>query len=233
MVRTMMRALSILSLLFCVSLLLPLPVWAGHRGDSISFTTEDGVTLRGHPFGTGDRVVILAHMFPTDQTSWFPFARTLAERGFQALTFDFRGYGESGGSKEVALIDRDVRAAVEFVKREGAKGVFLIGASMGGTASLKVAAAGGVDGVASLSGPSEWRGLSVEGEISKIRVPTLFIASEDDSFTRGVREQHQKTRAPKQLKVFPGDAHGTFLFHSPHKAAVEKILLDFLAERTK
>ncbi len=42
----------------------------------VSFATDDGLTLRGHLFGTGDSWVILSHMFPDDQTAWFPFGGT-------------------------------------------------------------------------------------------------------------------------------------------------------------
>jgi pimeloyl-ACP methyl ester carboxylesterase len=74
----------------------------------VSFRTGDGITLRGHVFGSGDRWVILSHMFPDDQTAWYPFAAELAGRGYHVLTYDFRGYGESEGTKQIERIDRDL-----------------------------------------------------------------------------------------------------------------------------
>jgi predicted alpha/beta hydrolase len=40
----------------------------------------------------------------------YDYARKLADDGYVALTFDFRGYGESGGSRQIDRIDRDVTA---------------------------------------------------------------------------------------------------------------------------
>ena len=40
----------------------------------------------------------LAHMYPADQSDWTDFAQVLAAQGYQALTFDFRGFTESEGT---------------------------------------------------------------------------------------------------------------------------------------
>jgi len=119
----------------------------------VKFTTEDRITLSGQLFdGGGEMTVILSHAFPTDQRSWTAFARLLAEdHGYVVLTYDFRGYGESGGDTIIPDLDRDVRAALEFVRGSGAARVVLIGASMGGTASLRVAATQPVAGVVAVS----------------------------------------------------------------------------------
>ena len=145
---------------------------------AVSFKTEDGVELNGRLFGRHNTGVLLAHMFPADQTSWWDFAEVLAEQGYMALAFDFRGYRDSGGGKDIEFIDRDVRAAVAFLREQGATDVFLVGASMGATASIKVASENGVAGVVSLSGPLEFRGLSVKGV--RVRVPALLMAAADD-----------------------------------------------------
>jgi hypothetical protein len=73
----------------------------GHPAEGeIIFKTEDGIDINGNVFGSGSRWVILSHMFPTEQASWFDFANYLAENGYIVLTYDFRGYGKSGGSKD-------------------------------------------------------------------------------------------------------------------------------------
>ena len=65
---------------------------AGSR--EITFTSSDGITLSGRLFGPADGSagVVLAHMYPSDQSAWFDFASRLGERGYRVLTFDFRGY---------------------------------------------------------------------------------------------------------------------------------------------
>ena len=114
---------------------LPIQIARNIATQPVKFATEDRITLSGQVFnGGGDMAVILSHAFPTDQRSWTAFARMLAEdHGYVVLTFDFRGYGDSGGDTIIPDIDRDVRAALGFIRRSGVARVVLIGASMGGT----------------------------------------------------------------------------------------------------
>ncbi len=197
--------------------------------ENVSFTTKDGIGLNGHLFGKGEVGIVLAHMYPTDQTSWHGFARTLADKGYKALTFDFRGYGESGGKKDISQIDKDVEAALAVINKQGVKKVFLVGASMGGTASLKVASRENVAGVVSISGPTEFRGLSTKAELSQIKAPKLFIVSRDEHpNAESSQEQYNKTPEPKEIKLLSGSAHGTFIFDTPQKEELEKAILEFL-----
>src|SRR4029450_11144518 len=63
-----------------------------------TFETSDGVQLSGRLFGpeSASAGVVLAHMLPADQTSWYPFAERLASQGYRVLTFDFRGLRPGG-----------------------------------------------------------------------------------------------------------------------------------------
>ena len=70
------------------------------KNGEVTFLTEDGIELNGNVFGQGKKWVILSHMYPTDQTSWFDFAQDLAQDGYIELTIDFRVYGKSKGDKE-------------------------------------------------------------------------------------------------------------------------------------
>ena len=205
-------------------------------GDSrtTSFATDDGVTLGGHLFGTGTSGVVLAHMRPADQTSWYPTAERLADEGYLVLTFDFRGYGDSEGDKQLDLIDRDVAAAIREIGDAGAAEVTLVGASMGGTASLVAAGetptAVPVVGVATLSAPSEFEGLSAAEAVPGLTVPLLFIAAEDDRYAEDARELQQLASNQGQLELFPGDEHGTDLLEGPHGEEVWELLSGFLQQ---
>jgi pimeloyl-ACP methyl ester carboxylesterase len=197
---------------------------------AVSFSSTDGVPLRGHVFGAGKTGVILTHMYPTDQKSWFGFAQILADEGFVAMTFDFRGYGESGGSKEISQIDRDLEGAYLYLKPKTDK-IFLIGASMGGSASIIVATRQPAAGVVSIAGPMSFRGLDAERAITTLKAPSLFISSEEDGkgqFAAAARSFYQQAQGKKELIILPGGAHGTRLFESPHKEQVEKKILEFL-----
>lgn len=194
----------------------------------IIFTTDDGVILSGELFGSGKGGVVLAHAYPTDQTSWFPTAQELAAQGLLVLTFDCRGYGTSQGDKQIERIDRDVAAALHEIRSRGAESVALVGASMGGTAALLVAARESVDAVACLSAPVEFKGLSAREAVTKVAEPKLFLAAEKDEGVEGARELYGLAREPKELRLFPGGAHGTELLDMDGNKEAKEALLSFL-----
>ena len=202
---------------------------------TVQFTTGDGITLSGQLFdGGGDLALVLSHAFPTDQRSWTAYARLLAEdHGYVVLTFDFRGYGESGGVTIIPDLDRDVRAALEFMRDRGAARVVLGGASMGGTASLRVAAEGPVVGVVAISALEGFRGLTM-GE-KTIRWPVLLMAEAGDvSAARSFRQMLDSgllggSRHLVTVLYPEGDSHGTDIFLGPNGPDAAQEILDFLA----
>ena len=195
---------------------------------AVSFKSTDGVDLKGHLFGKGTTGVVLVHMFPADQKSWFPYARRLAGVGCLALTFDCRGYGESGGQKVIGEIDRDLEGAYQFIQSRVQK-VFLMGASMGGTAAIQVAARKPTAGVVSLSGPVAFRGLDALDAIKKLKAPILLIAAEGDrSAAESARWFSQAAAGPETLLVVPGSEHGTNLLDGPNARKLDEAILQFL-----
>ena len=208
------------------------PTPSGGVSQAVSFQTADGVTIRGHLFGDGEKLVILCHMRPTDQTSWYGFADELAKAGYSALTFDFRGYGESEGSKELSKIDRDVEAAIETMRDKGYGSIYLVGASMGGTASLIVAARQEVAGVVAISAPANFEGLDAEAVVGQISERKLFIASEGDtSAATSLERLFERAPEPKEEKVFEGSEHGTYLLEGEHAAELKAAIRAFLSEQ--
>jgi pimeloyl-ACP methyl ester carboxylesterase len=212
--------------LFCAG---NLTVCEAKEPQPVDFKATDGVPLRGYLFGKGSTAVILAHMYPADQKSWFPLAQKLAEKGYLAMTFDCRGYGESGGSKVIAEIDRDLEGAYRLLQPKVQK-IFLMGASMGGTAAIRVAARNPTAGVVSLSAPMAFKGLDAREAIRKIEVPCLFVSAEGDGYAyAAAHEFHEAAKSPKRLLlIVPGPEHGTRLFSSPSSEKVEKAIFDFL-----
>ena len=171
----------------------------GERADyeAIRFRAGDGVELVGRLWGEGDVAVILAHGFSQGQAQegWPPLPAVLAERGYLALTFNFRGFcdseGCSEGGMELENNWRDAMAAVALLEERGAKKIFLIGASMGGLAVLRAARTPGVDvtGVVSLSTPQfpskYYVGEPQANDVTRARLkqidePKLFMAGKDD-----------------------------------------------------
>ncbi len=166
-------------------------------------------------------------MFPIDQTGWFSFAGELATRGYRVLTFDFRGYGESDGQKKIDRIDRDLGAALEFVRRQQPRRVILLGASMGGTAAIMVAGREPVDGVIALSAPIQFRGLDAEGQ--RLSAPALFIAAEqDDDNQLSARRLYEQTKGDRSIDIVPGSSHGMGLLKGSQSSAVRTDIFTFL-----
>jgi pimeloyl-ACP methyl ester carboxylesterase len=192
---------------------------------------QGAITLDARVFGSGATGVILAHMRPADQTAWFPFATKLAGTGqFTVLTFDFRGFGASTGDKAFDQLDTDLAAAYDYMRNTlKLDRIFLVGASMGGTASLVLGARKTVAGVVSISSPAQFETLDALAAEPEIVVPQLFVTSEDDvPAQRSQEELVEAAGRPVDQQVYDGNAHGTDLPEGPHAAELEQRLIDFL-----
>jgi pimeloyl-ACP methyl ester carboxylesterase len=204
----------------------------------VEFAAADGVALEGRLFGDGNSAVVLSHMRPADQTSWFRFADRLADAGYLVLTYDFRGYcpggdgGCSQGSRDIAAMWQDVVGAIEFVRSRGATSVSLVGASMGGTASLVAAARGGVEvrAVIVLSAPASIEGLVVDGALlSQVSVGKLFIAGVGDAAAAADAESlYAQAPPPKRVEIVPADDHGTDLLTGSQAEVVRRLIETYL-----
>ncbi len=221
--RGSMRFIAAVALLFAAATGQP-----ARADERVDITATDGVQLVGHLEGTEGPGIIFAHMYPADQRSWTSFANETAAAGFRTLTFDFRGYGESGGEKNVAAIDRDLEGAYRFLVGRKIRSIYLVGASMGGTASLIVASHVPVAGVATLSAPVAFRGLDAQPVLGKVTARKLFLAAQGDTAAaEAVKLFATKAADPKTIQIVPGTEHGTDLLTGPEAPTVKKALRDF------
>ncbi|HET7236381.1 MAG TPA: alpha/beta hydrolase [Actinomycetota bacterium] len=208
--------------------------------EAVAFTSRDGVDLEGRVFGQGATAVVLSHMLPADQRSWFGYARRLAEQGYLVLTYDFRGYcpggdgGCSQGERDVSSTWQDVLGAIDLVRSRGATRVVLVGASMGGTASLVAAAEEGADveAVVTLSAPRSIEGLVADGPLlQQISAGKLFVAGVGDATAAAAAEELYATSPPpKRVEVVPADDHGTDLLTGAQGEVVKRLIETTLAQ---
>ncbi len=116
----------------------------------VDVKTSDGVVLKGTYFSPGrpGPAVLLLHQCNMDRHSWDGLADDLAGAGMHVLTFDFRGYGDTGDKPADAAARRtqvaekwpgDVDAAYTFLLNQN--GVDKSAVAAGG-ASCAVAQAG-------------------------------------------------------------------------------------------
>src|ERR1700722_2349872 len=76
----------------------------------VDIKAPDGVNLKGTYFSAGrpGPAMLLLHQCNMDRHAWDGLAEDLAGNGFNVLTIDYRGFGESGGGKST---DPDARSA--------------------------------------------------------------------------------------------------------------------------
>jgi alpha-beta hydrolase superfamily lysophospholipase len=195
------------------------------KGD-VTFRASDRTRLVGHRFGRGRTAVVLAHEARADFCQWVAYARRLAARGYTAFVFDFRNHGRSQqvGYARSGRLAGDVTAAVKYVRARGATKVFLVGASMGGSAVLAAAAniRPPVAGVVSASGPRSFGGADAEQAVPRLRVPVLYLVAEEDAggaFAADAKVLYERTASSdKTLEVLPGSFHGVSLVAFPGRA---------------
>lgn len=130
---------------------------------SFEVIADDGVRIRGFRYeaaGGSFEAIVFAHGFSTSQSKpkIVSLLRRLAGAGYTAFSFDFRGHGASEGvctfGGEEGL---DLQAVILYVRRHGFDRVRVVGASMGASVALIVAAeSGGIDGLVSISAPPDW-----------------------------------------------------------------------------
>jgi alpha-beta hydrolase superfamily lysophospholipase len=237
----MRRALLLLVLLACV---LASTAGAGAdragyscaAGPDVSFRAADGTKLVGHLFGDGRKAVVLGHQSNGNLCDWLAYARRLARLGYTAFAIDFRGHGRSDYRAGAAgnRLAADLAAAVQVVRKRGKEKVFLVGASMGGIASLVAGASvkPPVDGVVSVSAPARFMGMNAAATAPRLRAPVLYLAAEGDDnagydFSDDAREMHAATAAAdKRLEILPGSRHGVALVAG--SARVRTLIESFL-----
>jgi pimeloyl-ACP methyl ester carboxylesterase len=202
---------------------------------TVWFPTEDGGVIYADVYGEGARAVVLVHGGQFNKESWAKQARQLVAANFRVLAIDMRGYGKSRGPGDSdpmsAPLHLDVLAAVHYLRKDGAKKVFIVGGSMGGSAAGDASIAaqpGEIDRLVFL-------GAAPNGPADKLKSPSLFIVARDDANDDGprlpgIRQQYDKAPEPKKLVIVEGSAHAQFLFQTDQAERVMREILQFLSQ---
>ncbi len=107
----------------------------------LPYEDDDGDLPYQRPAGERPPVVVIAHGYSADEAVMSPLARSLAEAGYAALTFDFRGHG-SNTERFAGDLTEDVSAVVDWAERspqvDGSR-IAVLGHSMGASAVLDFA----------------------------------------------------------------------------------------------
>lgn len=232
------------------------PARWGFRYDDVNFESADGTKLHGwflkakggKPKGT----VVFSHGNAGSIGHHLGFVMWLAEAGYQVFTYDYRGFGRSGGELNREGMVQDVLAAFRYVsKRDDVKKDRLIsyGHSLGGAKSVTAIAehhpvglkaviidgafssyramatrVGGQFGASMISDE-----LSPKDFIAKITETPLLVIHGDKDEVVPVEQGKQLFKLanePKTLFEVKGGHHGDSL--SRDSGAYRKRMLDWL-----
>lgn len=208
---------------------------------TVDLTAADGTKLKATYYAAGKPGpgVLLMHQCNRDRSMWNAFAPKLAAAGFNVLTLDFRGFGESGGipnskatpqqaGEQFGKFPADVDVAFNYliaqpgVKREviGAGG-----ASCGVNQSIQLARRHAeVKSLVLLSGPSNGQGRQF---LKQSNIPVLGAGAEDDEFKGSLEETEWLTglssNPGNQFIHYKDGGHGIEMF-TPHPELADILL---------
>jgi len=214
----------------------------GHPGGAVFwFKAADGSRLDGAVLGTGSAGVVLATESPGDVCRWLPEALVLRKRGLRVFLFDFRGMGASPLPTQLrAPLDysADVVGAARALRARGARRIYLMGASLGGTSSIVAAVRirPAVAGVVDLSGENDltafYPDLDALKAARRLTVPALFVVSKYDALTppADVARMRAALRSRgSRVVVFADAYHGwDMLYAAPYRASAAALVNGFL-----
>jgi len=199
---------------------------------TVTFDTADGATISGELYGSGKTAVIFS-MMGNCKPGWREFAQITGAQGFLTLTYPWRGCRAS--SVDEALIQKfleDTRAAITFMRQQGAEKIILVGASLGGAASAKLALESQASGIVILASPPsipQWD-FEIQPADLNTDIPKLFITAENDKTVPAgaTRELYDLAAEPKEWQTYPGSAHGTDLFEGERGMELQQRILGFI-----
>jgi dienelactone hydrolase len=170
---------------------------------TISFPTRDGGLVFGDLYGKGERAVVLAH------------GGRFTRQGWDAQAKEDRRF--------------DILGAVNYLRKNGARFVAVVGGSMGGdyaaeAAELEPAA---IDRIVLL-------GAGAYTPLRAMPGRKLFILAREDNDGAGprlprIRTQYEQAREPRQMILLEGSAHAQFLFQTDQGERLMREILRFLS----
>jgi alpha-beta hydrolase superfamily lysophospholipase len=164
----------------------------------------------------------------------------LVGNGYAVLTYDFRGHGASAGELDPPSAATDLTAALAFLRSQAlvdGSRLALVGASMGGMASVIVGAADpGVRTVVAISSPPEAAGQYpglVVGQLSPRAFLALGCDADPVTLPERVQMLYERAGPPKKLVILSCAAHANDILRTEAAPRLLDVLLFWLAYYVK
>lgn len=118
------------------------PGEAGLEYEEAFVVTPDGIPLRTWymPAGASRGVVVVSMGAVGDMSCYLFTSQLLVNLGFSVVTYDYRGFGGSGGEVDVTQLATDLEAVLDWARSHtGQRQVTLAGISLGSIPAIAVA----------------------------------------------------------------------------------------------
>ncbi|MBI1972452.1 alpha/beta fold hydrolase [Candidatus Woesearchaeota archaeon] len=207
----------------------------------VKITTEDQVVLAATLYETiSEKAVILLHMLGNNRQSWKELAPLLQKNGYNVLALDLRGHGQSleKNKQKISYINfaepdfqdmlKDIKAAKEFLQKQGASEISIVGASIGANLAIIYAAQDkDIQKIVALSPGLNFKGLKPQEPAKKLTIPIFLVAAEDDQYSAmSSRTLEAVIHSDKELKIYPKADHGTRMFN--YQPELKEFIVKFL-----
>jgi len=207
----------------------------------IKISTEDQVVLAATVYETvSEKAVILVHMLGNNRQSWKDLALYIQKNGYNVLAIDLRGHGQSleKNKQRISYISfaeqdfqdmlKDIKAAKEFLQKQGASEISIVGASIGANLAMIYASQDkDIQKIVALSPGLNFKGLKPQDPAKKITIPVLIVAAEDDQYSAmSARTLEAVIHSDKELKIYDKADHGTRMFN--YQPELKEFIVKFL-----
>ncbi|TVY04626.1 lysophospholipase [Cohnella terricola] len=190
------------------------------RSHATTLKTSDDIYLSALVLGSGSDGILLDHEQGYSICSFLDIGTELAEQGYLVVLPEYRAHGASQKTENMKSIDLDAEAALNELARQGAKRVFLAGASCGGTTAIisGVRQPLPIQGLLILSSPAQCGQLDAIPSIKELKAPSLFVVSPGDmngAVEKQVRQLYEASGSDqKELLIDESGFHGTDMYKS-------------------
>ena len=152
------------------------PAKWGYKYEDVKFASADGTALHGWFMPakgkTEKGTVVFSHGNAGSIGHHLGFVMWLVEAGYNVFTYDYRGFGKSGGSVDRRGMLDDVQAAFSYVSRRAdidRERLVSFGHSLGGAKSVTALAEGPVAGV---------RAIILDGAFASYKAMATVVAGQ-------------------------------------------------------